>query len=99
MGVACIQARTFSRHQSTFLQPAVERVWGLWQEQFNTAALEAATPLVLGGDGRADSPGHSAKFGTYSLMDLKSSQICCVQIVQVGEQRSCMYVVNKVFLF
>ena len=27
--------------------------------------------LVIGGDGRADSPGHSAKFGSYTVMELK----------------------------
>ena len=25
--------------------------------------------LVLGGDGRADSPGHSAKYGSYSIIE------------------------------
>ena len=28
-------------------------------------------PLSLGGDGRSDGPGHSAKFGSYTLMDLE----------------------------
>ncbi len=28
-------------------------------------------PLSLGGDGRSDSPGHSAKYGAYTLMDLE----------------------------
>lgn len=26
--------------------------------------------LTLGGDGRADAPGHSAKYGSYGLLDL-----------------------------
>ena len=26
--------------------------------------------LIIGGDGRADSPGHSAKYGPYTIMDL-----------------------------
>ena len=39
--------------------------------------------LVLGGDGRADSPGHCAKYGTYTLMDLKSNKIVHIELVQV----------------
>ena len=31
--------------------------------------------LILSGDGRCDSPGKSAKFCTYSLMDLESGLI------------------------
>ena len=27
--------------------------------------------LVIAGDGRADSPGHSAKYGLYSIIDIK----------------------------
>ena len=39
--------------------------------------------LVLGGDGRADSPGHSAKYGTYTLMELSHNIILDIQLVQV----------------
>ena len=41
--------------------------------------------LVLGGDGRADSPGHSAKFGSYTLMELKKRVVIDVQLVQVSD--------------
>ena len=40
-------------------------------------------PLSLGGDGRSDSPGHSAKFGSYTLMDLEHNTILDVELVQV----------------
>ena len=40
--------------------------------------------LILGGDGRCDSPGHSAKYGSYSLMDLEQNRILDSQLVQVG---------------
>lgn len=40
-------------------------------------------PLILGGDGRADSPGHSAKFGTYTTMELEANVVLDLQLVQV----------------
>ena len=43
-------------------------------------------PLSLGGDGRIDSPGHSAKYGAYSLMDLEHNVILDVELVQVPVQ-------------
>ena len=39
--------------------------------------------LVLGGDGRADSPGHIARYGTYSLLELLYNMITDFQLVQV----------------
>jgi len=39
-------------------------------------------PLSLGGDGRSDSPGQSAKFGSYTLMDLEHNAILDVELVQ-----------------
>ena len=40
-------------------------------------------PLVIGGDIRADSPGHSAKFGSYTVMDLEHHHILNVESVQI----------------
>ncbi|ELT87692.1 hypothetical protein CAPTEDRAFT_204258 [Capitella teleta] len=38
---------------------------------------------VIGGDGRAHTPGHCAKYGSYTVMDLKRRQILDTQLVQV----------------
>ena len=40
--------------------------------------------VVLGGDGRCDSPGYSAKYCSYSLMNLANNKIIDVQLIQVG---------------
>ncbi len=40
-------------------------------------------PLSLGGDGRSDSPGHSAKYGSYTLMDLEHNAVLDVELVNV----------------
>ena len=39
--------------------------------------------LIIGGDGRADSPGHSAKYGSYTVMELEMGVVLDVQLVQV----------------
>lgn len=39
--------------------------------------------IVCGGDGRADSPGHSAKYGTYTMMELRKKAVIDIQVVQV----------------
>lgn len=46
-------------------------------------AEERGEPLVLGGDGRADSPGHCAKYGSYSTIDLEQGIVVDIQLVQV----------------
>ena len=40
-------------------------------------------PLTLGDDGRADSPGHSAKYSTYTTMELEANVVIGLQLVQV----------------
>ena len=47
---------TFFRHQRDILQKALANVWHLEHEGL-LAALQDTGGLVLGGDGRADSPG------------------------------------------
>ena len=41
-------------------------------------------PVVIVGDGRSDSPGHSAKYGSYTFMDMDTHKILDVEIVQVS---------------
>ena len=44
--------------------------------------------IDLFGDGRSDSPGHNAKYGTYTLMDENSEKIIDFSLVHVGEVSS-----------
>ena len=39
------------------------------------------TKLILGGDGRADSPGHCTKYGSYTVMKLHKHAVIDVQLV------------------
>ena len=50
--------------------------------------LQSHNKLGLAGDGRCDSPGHSAKYGTYTLLQADSTQQRGVQKVvdvQLGQ--------------
>lgn len=73
---------TFHRIQRSYLVPSAMMQWQIEQNMLVNTAPD--TPIVLGGDGRCDSPGHSAKYGSYSLMDLERCQIMDLQLVQVS---------------
>ena len=47
-------------------------------------ATAQGVPLVEGGDGRADSPDHCAKYGSYTIHDLKQNKVLDLQLVQVS---------------
>lgn len=47
-------------------------VWRNFQENYFNQMAASGKALTLGGDGRADTPGHSAKYGSlYGLLDLE----------------------------
>ena len=51
--------------------------------------------IDLCGDGQSDSPGHNAKYGTYSLMDENSEKIVDFSLVHVGEVSSLNAMENE----
>lgn len=84
LNVETISPRTFFRHQKNILLPIIRKVW-LERQTWLLAALQAEhRDLVLGGDGRADSPGHSAKFGSYTVLELSANAVIDIQLVQVN---------------
>ena len=46
--------------------------------------LKEIRGLVVSGDGRADSPGHSAKYGTYTIIELSCNKVVDFKLVQVS---------------
>ena len=86
LNLSTITRKTFFRHQSQYLQPAVNSIWKASQELLLRSLKEKGDPLVLAGDGRSDSPGHSAKYGSYSILELTCNKIFDFKLVQV-----CVY--------
>jgi solute carrier family 8 (sodium/calcium exchanger) len=92
-GCASISSSTYFSHQKRFLQPSVFTVWNQHQADLFKQLRHEKRPLIIGGDGRADSPGHSAKFGSYTVMELKKKVVIDIQLVQVSKT----YIYNNVF--
>ena len=84
MGVVTIHRNTFFRHQKAHLQPAIVKLWRDEQSDIIKSLKETDGPLVLSADGRSDSPGHTAKFGTVSVIEQRINKVLDVQIVQVS---------------
>lgn len=77
---------TFFTHQKKFLHKVVHKTWlGQRDSQFFELKEEG---LVVGGDARFDSMGHSAKYGSYTTMNLETSKILNVQLIQSNEVKN-----------
>ena len=63
--------------------PVVSKSWT--EHQDSVMSFLAGETVKLIGDGRCDSPGHSAKYGTYTMMDASTGLIIDHEVVQVSE--------------
>ena len=54
--------------------------------------------MTLAGDGRCDSPGHSAKYGTYTMLDVKSNKIVDFKFLSVCEVKNWNAMEKKGFI-
>jgi hypothetical protein len=84
MGLACISSSTFYLYAQHLLQPTIMSLWNDSQKSLLDSLVQRAGQIVLAGDMRADSPGHCAKYGAYTMMELQSNQIVHIALVQVS---------------
>lgn len=66
MNVCATNIRTYFLHQRKFILPAILQHWESYREGLVNKVKEAEN-IVWCGDGRFNSMGHSAKYGTYSM--------------------------------
>jgi len=83
LNIAAISKSTYYRNQKAYLHPIVFHTWKSEREGILSQLASMEGQLILSGDGRADSPGHCAKFGTYTLIEETINKVIDVQIVQV----------------
>ena len=82
-----ISESVFYDTQQRFLFPVLNQAWKNEQEIVRQELVNKGA-INLNGDGRCDSPGHSAKYGTYTLMDDDSGKVVAFSVVQVSEVTS-----------
>ena len=81
MNLQMFSTRTCNRLQSLYVSPSADMTWD--SEQSRLLEELRGKDVVVGGDARCDSPGYSAKYGAYTIMDLETSKILDFQLVQV----------------
>uniref|UniRef100_A0A3Q2R0Z0 THAP-type domain-containing protein n=1 Tax=Fundulus heteroclitus TaxID=8078 RepID=A0A3Q2R0Z0_FUNHE len=93
MNVATINTANFFRHQQQYLQPKVEKLWKDDQVPIlhSLKASGADGKLICAGDGRSDSPGHCAKYGSYTMLEQTVNKVLDIQVVQSKEVKNASW--------
>ncbi|CAC5381088.1 unnamed protein product [Mytilus coruscus] len=92
-----ISHTTYNKIQRQCLMPVVQHTWSLLQEVELKKIKEQNRQIRLAGDGRCDSPGFSAKYCTYLLLDIETQRIITFVVVKVTETGSSSKMELKVF--
>jgi hypothetical protein len=83
IGLSCISSTTFYSVQKLYINPAVE--WWLSEMQREMFKAVGKAPVIVSGDGRNDSPGHSAQYCTYTLMENTLNYVLHIENVDKRE--------------
>ena len=83
MGLCAYAARTFFRHQRSYLFPTVLHHWETYRMKL-VEKLKGMKDVAWSGDGRFDSMGHSAKYGVYTMFCTTLMKIVHFELVQVS---------------
>ncbi|ELT88086.1 hypothetical protein CAPTEDRAFT_206608 [Capitella teleta] len=81
-------SRACTKLQRKWLHPAIDQEWKQEVELVVEETRQQHQPLCLAGDGRSDSPGFNAHYGSYTLMNISpdvAPKILCMELVDVAE--------------
>ena len=95
MNVASISEHIFYRHTSSYVNPVIILKWNANQQELLNSLGEREGGLVLAGDGRCDSPGYCAKFGSFTLIEQRLNRVVAFELVQVGTGWYSFFLLNK----
>ena len=88
LNLQLVNKSNFYKIQDKYVFLVVQNSWHDQQQQLLQQIRDRRSPINVCGDGRCDSPGHSEKYGTYSLLDETSGKVVDFSLVQVTEVSS-----------
>lgn len=87
MNLKTISADTYATLRKRCVFPVIEKTWEKEQRAV-LSAMKDQQDNVICGDGRCDSPGHSAKFCTYTFMDALTEKVVDFKIISCTQVSS-----------
>lgn len=83
LGLSSISESLFYRVQKLYCHPAIQNLWSNVKEAIHGHL--PSTDVTLAGDGRNDSPGHTARYCVYTLMEESSKLLVDLEVVDKRE--------------
>uniref|UniRef100_A0A672G4W7 THAP-type domain-containing protein n=1 Tax=Salarias fasciatus TaxID=181472 RepID=A0A672G4W7_SALFA len=87
MNLKTISEDTYAALRKKHVFPVINKTWIAEQEAV-LSEIKSQEEVVLCGDGRCDSPGHSAKYCTYTFLDAQSSKVVDFNVVSVTDVKN-----------
>lgn len=87
MNLKTISEDTYTALRKKHVFPVLNKTWVAEQEAV-LSEIRSQEEVVLCGDGRCDSPGHSAKYCTYTFLDTQSSKVVDFSVVSVTQVKN-----------
>ena len=81
--VAFIGRTSYHKIQKEILFPVINHVYNMHRNDIITT-MKNKDALNVIGDGRCDSPGYNAKYGTYTIMNIETNSILDFSVVHIG---------------
>lgn len=88
LGLKIFSEKTFHNTQEQYLFPVISEKWEDERNLIVEELKKRENKVILSGDGRCDSPGYNAKYGTYTFMDNETQKIVDFTVVQVTDVSS-----------
>ena len=95
-GIRFIAEKTYFRYQKDYLFGVVNEAWLTWRGK-QISHLQGKECCLVG-NGRCDSPGHSAKYCTYTFQDQDTCEFIDFNVMQVTEVGSSNRMEKRCFV-
>ena len=89
---------TYFNIREHYVFPVVKTTWKQQQQQIFSELKARQVGAVLAGDGRCDSPGHWAKYCTYTFLDVESQKVVDFDVVSVSQVANSNQMEKKGFV-